>query len=75
MFTKVMSFAYSETLVKGLPFDPSHGKWETAAEMILSGPTIARQVCPTVPPNRKRSPSLDLKDFKNCKKLSESLGE
>ena len=42
MLAYVMTDAYAETSVSGLPFEPVHGSWVTAAEMILDDPSAVR---------------------------------
>lgn len=40
MLIYVNCAAYAETFVRGLPFAPSHGRWETAAEIIFDDPGV-----------------------------------
>lgn len=43
MLTYVISSVYADTLVRGFPFEPSHGSWVTAALMILLDPNLLRK--------------------------------
>ena len=38
MFTQLICFAYADTSVRERPFEPSHGRCATAAEIILDDP-------------------------------------
>ena len=42
MLAYVMTEAYAETSVRGLPFDPFHGSGVTAAEIIFDEPSAER---------------------------------